>query len=290
MIRAAVAVRLAAALVLSGSLTTVSATGLSVTYDFNGLAGGNLGGQDNWVSAPMGNSTTQQHEILVPGVTAPSRNTAVVGHDGSKAARMPYGGASITSRSMRVNDASFDFSSVVAQDQFTIEFDLLPPCWGCHFYLGPDGNGDGDLLPADAGFRLIAFNGCSAGRAVRVIAPDGTTTTEVVTANVNDLYRYRLCFNRTSYSGAGSVRVDRRNVSTGGAWVELTSLQELRMDFTSDDTKSDPTSWDTMGILSDLFDPPSLFDNITFTADESCLSEWGPSWAQWASGGLGGPV
>jgi len=227
---------------------------------------------------------------------------------------MPYGGASITSHSTRVNDASFDFGSVVAQDRFTIEFDLLPPCWGGHFYLGPDGNGDGDLLPADAGFRLIAFNGCGAGRAVRVIEPDGTTATEVVTANVNDLYRYRLSFDRSAYSGAGSVSVDRRNLSTGGAWVELTSLQELRMDFTNDNTKSDPTSWDTMGLLSDSFDPTSLFDNITFTADasatnvdwslapppwmqqyqraadESCLPEWGPSWAQWAYGGLGGPV
>ena len=258
----------------------------SVTYDFNGLTGGNLGGQDNWVSTPMGNSSTQQHEVLVPGVAPPSRNTLVVGHDGSQAARQPYGGAGITSRSTRVNDSNFDFSPVVVQDRFTIKFDLLPPCWGGHFYLGPDGNGDGDLLPGSAGFRLIGFNGCfsGVGRAVRVIGPDGTTTTQAVTANANDLYRYRLTFDRTAYAGTGSLTVDRRNVSTGGAWEELAALQDVQMNFTRDNTVSDPSTWDTMGILSDSFDPTSLFDNITFAAESTTAAvDWSqapPPWMQ----------
>lgn len=298
-------------LVLPAGDATANST--TITYDFNSLSGGTLGGQDNWVSVPMGSSTTQQHEVLVPGVTPPTRNTSVVGHDGSKAARQPYGGASITSRSTRVNDANFDFSPVLANDQFVVEFDLLPPCWGGHFYLGVDGNGDGDLLPADAGFRLISYNGC-VGRQVRIIGPDGTTTNESVTANPNDLYRYRLTFDRTTFGGAGSVSVDRRNLTLGGAWTQLASLQDLRMNFTSDGTASDPTTWDTMGILSDSYDPTSLFDNITFSStsepaavdwsqapppwmkqyqpalDEECAAEWGPSWAEWPNGGLGGPV
>lgn len=298
------------ALLVASALAPSALAATSLTYGVDALSIGALGGQDNWVSVSMGSGGAQRHEVLVPGVTVASQNTAVNGHDGSLAIRQPYGGGSVTSRSTRVNDGSFDFSPVTGSARFTVELDLYPPCWGGHFALGKDADGDGDLVPnTETGVRLIVYRGCFIGYGVRLIGPDGTTTTDTTSYTGTDLYRYRLVFDIE----ADTVSVSRRNLATNGAWTELPALQDVTMGFTSDGSRTDPSAWDAMMLLSDSWDPASLFDNITFTdnvpasvdysqapppwmkqyqrsGDEQCLPEWGPSWAEWAYSGTGGPV
>ncbi len=224
-------------------------------YTFDYLPIGRLDGVDGWTTAPIGGSSYGM-QVLVPGVTAPldggSQNTAVPGHDGSRAARFPFGGLGVGGRAYRVDNANWSLPDVPAGQVTVVELEMLVPTGGGGFALGRDADGDGTLQQDEQGLALtFVQDEVWLSRPGKLVSADRPELAD-------RLARFQVVIDRGLPGGV--AHVSYRDIGTpGNEWLQLEAELDLGLGQAGVD---DPNDWNAFAISADSWDPTFLFDDL----------------------------
>ena len=199
-------------------------------YDFNSLANGNLGGQDNWVTTKWSTNIDIQ--------------VADTGYDGTKALYFNQVGPGVgCSASKALDTTGFPGFSFTTDGTYILSFDIKRPYWGLSVGFASDLNNDGKVTNTDANEKALILT-CSylTGLGERLLLPNGTMFTYNVGTTVWTTYEIILSQMNTAAGGRIGIRTKPLGTST---WTVVASNLNAGID-TTVATKQNPFLWNMM--------------------------------------------
>lgn len=182
-------------------------------YSFNDLSIGSIDGQDNWSVA--GNTTTSL------AVVANHSDTGQ--YFGGKGLYVPSLGGNNRLWISRRNDANWSIPAFDSNDVLVIQVDNMRNFWGTHFGIGYDADNDGDVTFSEAVCGIYERDN---GHVLGIFGAGRATLATVITAPTA-WRRIRVTVDMMN----NTISLSYRDITTGGAWISPTALQNVSAGF-----------------------------------------------------------
>ena len=212
----------------AATLTSVE----TYTEDFEGLAAGNLDGQDGWVTEKS---------------SSVDMTVADNSHDGSTG--LTFNQSSASASASKLNTIP-DLSNA---SLFAFEADIAKNLWGTQVGIGADNNDDGKISASDNELA-IAIRPSDHDDQLQLLLADGSTQTVAFpAANDNAWASFRVEIDLEANSGAGAVTVKYKDISAGDSeWITVSGLEDINAGLNpSASDHTNPDNWNGTFILGD---------------------------------------
>lgn len=219
----------------------------SALYDFESLANGNLGGQDNWVTTKFNTTVDLRIADTLPGNVG-------------KGVFFNQSGPSVGVSGSRLFDTIFPGSTFDRSlSTYIYEFDIVRNYWGVDVGLAADLDNDGKTSRADLLEKALTFRSGSLNGEILTV-PNGTAYT--LGNNLTSAwYTIRLTIRPFIGNFGGTVDVDYQPVF-GATWTNLATSLPLYADSLSL-TKTNITRWNNIFIHCETAN--GKIDELRFT-------------------------